>query len=117
MRKQRIIITILMFSFLLTGCVSFNVKRSEQPHLYWKEIDVVVEDIDFSRWYASGNHCVADVTVYSEEYNLEESFHYIGSDAEKLEYVQQGDIIKAELYSWKIDSTGEIVRRCINQLY
>lgn len=30
---------------------------------------------------------------------------------------RKGDIVKAEMYSWVMDSTGEIVRREIHKVY
>ena len=57
---------------------------------------------------------------FIEEYNLEKTLTYedqgmwVNNPAWNYE---KGDIIKAELYSWVMDSTGEIVRRDINKIY
>ena len=55
------------------------------------------------------------ITVYSKEYDLEFSDVFIGySDLRECE---EGDIIIAELYTWKNDRTGEINRRMIHKIY
>ncbi len=107
--------------WFLTGCLPYdktnNLGQTEKPHLYWKEIDVVISDIDKRHWYASGHHYTIDLTVRSDEYGLSESFSLNGMDAAaKWEY-SEGDTVKAELFSWVIDSTGEVTKREINQVY
>ena len=97
-----------------------NYVPPEQPHLYWKDIDVVVTEIDKRHWFASTHWYVVNVTVESEEYGLEQTFEIKGSGAfgcpSQWNY-QKGDIVKAELYSWVMDSTGEVTKRTINQIY
>ena len=93
-----------------------SVTTQEQPHLYWKTIDVIITDYDYRHWYASAHHYQAKITVYSEEYDLTRTFSLTGNDAAQMENYEKGDTIKAELYSWKIDSTGEITKREINSL-
>lgn len=110
-----VIIAALACFVTLCGCTNSS-SYVEQEHLYWKTIEVEVTDIDFRHWYASGHHYTADVTVYSEEYNLTESFHLTNNSAMKMEGVRRGDILEATLYSWKYDSTGEITRRCISSI-
>lgn len=107
---------ILLFS--ACSCSSYTPK--EQPHLYWKDIDVVITDIDKRHWFAGTHWYVVEITVESEEYGLEETFEIEGSGAfgcpEQWRY-EEGQTVKAELYSWVMDSTGEVVRREINQVY
>lgn len=43
-------------------------ERKEQPYLYWKDIDVVVEQVDRRHWLACGHHYEVKVTVRSDEY-------------------------------------------------
>ena len=90
--------------------------RPEQPHVYWKDIDVEVVDIDKRHWYAGTHHYQVDITVKSEEYGLTETFHLDGMNAKDAYNYDKGDIIKAELNSWVMDSTGEVVRREINEI-
>lgn len=122
---KKISILALLLIFVLTGCgVSsaepHNYVPKEQPHLYWKDIDVEVTSINKHHWFASTHHYKVDITVYSEEYNLTKTFNNYASGAFAVipgwDY-EKGDIIKAELYSWVMDSTGEVVRRDINRIY
>lgn len=92
----------------------------EQPHLYWKDIDVVVENVDSRHWFASTHHYIVYVTVKSDEYQLTYTDEFAGSGAfgcpEQWNY-RKGDVVKAEMYSWVMDSTGEVVRREIHKVY
>lgn len=88
----------------------------EQPHMYWKEINVIVDDIDKKTWYASTHHYKVNITVHSDEYGLVESFEFNGGDAKDVWDYDKGDVIKAELHLWVMDSTGEVVRREIGSL-
>lgn len=91
----------------------------ESPVLYYKDIDViVVENKKYNHWGRVKNYSQS-ITVKSEEYGLEETFTYRGSGMfVNMPYwnVEEGEIIQAELYSWKIESTGEIIRRKIGNL-
>lgn len=45
--KRVFFILPLMLLVFLCGCAqSVQYERKEQPHLYWKDIDVVVEQVD-----------------------------------------------------------------------
>jgi hypothetical protein len=123
MKKCILIITIIII-LCLTGC-STDIKDNtyqpqEQPHLYWKDIDVLVTDIDRRRWFAGTHWYEVKITVESEEYGLIENFTIKGSGAfgcpHEWDY-EEGQIVQAELYSWVMDSTGEVVRRDINKIY
>lgn len=91
----------------------------ETPVLYYKDIDVVViENKKYNHWGKVKSYTQV-ITVKSEEYGLEETFTYRGSGMFiNMPYwsVEEGDIIKAELHSWKIESTGEIIKRKISNL-
>ena len=114
---------LFIFVILLVGC-SFesnqNYVPKEQPHLYWKDIDVVVTDIDKRHWFATVHRYEVNITVHSEEYNISKTLNYQSSGAFAVipgwDY-EVGDVIKAELYSWVMDSTGEVMRRDINKIY
>lgn len=93
-----------------------STKTREQPHLYWKDIECIVKDCDYKYWYASGTHFKANITVYSDEYDLTQTFDLNGYDAKTCESLSKGDIVTCELYSWVMDSTGEVIRREINRL-
>lgn len=94
--------------------------RKEQPHLYWKDIDVAVTSVDKKHWYASTHWYEVKVSVKSEEYQLTYTEVFKGSGAfgcpSQWEY-DKGDTVKAKLYSWVMDSTGEVVRREIHTVY
>ena len=111
----------VLFVFGLCGCEyepQTNKPKPEQPHLYWKDIDVVVTQIDHNHWYAGYvHHYKVTVTVYSEEYNLTKTLTQEGSGmfgAPQHWDTQKGDIIKVKLYSWVYDSTGVVQRREIH---
>jgi hypothetical protein len=95
-----------------------NYVPPEKPHLYWKDIDVVITDIQKDR-SLNNRFLRVTVTVKSKEYNLEEDFIFEGNwyYHPKFWDAQEGDIVKAQLYSWVMDSTGQIVKRNINCLY
>lgn len=95
-----------------------NTKPAEQPHLYWKDIDVVVTQISHNHWYAGYAHRYkVSVTVYSEEYNLTKTLIQEGSGMWGVPShwnTKKGDIIKVRLYSWVYDSTGVVHKREIH---
>ena len=126
-RKHLVIVMILVIlSCFLSGCTTTSTITSEQstpqeqPHLYWKDIPVTVTDIDKRTWFAGTRRYNVTVSVHSDTYNIDETFTEEGSGfygcPDSWNY-EKGDTITAELYTWKIDSTGEITRRCINQIY
>lgn len=119
-KKIFVILVSLLFTFLC-GCIqNTQSEPTEQPHLYWKDIDVVVENVDSRHWFASTHHYIVYVTVRSDEYQLTYTDEFAGSGAfgypEQGNY-RKGDIVKVEMYSWVMDSTGEIVRREIHKVY
>lgn len=94
-KKIFVILVSLLFTFLCGCTQNTQFEPTEQPHLYWKDIIVYV-------------------TVRSDEYQLTYTDEFAGSGAfgypEQGNY-RKGDIVKAEMYSWVMDSTGEIVRQ------
>lgn len=111
----------LSIIFLLSGCTQITYEytdtvKEEQPHLYWKDIECVVIDYDYRHWYASAHQYQADITVYSKEYDLTESFSLSGWDAKDYENLDVDDIVTCEMYSWVMDSTGEVIRREIHSI-
>lgn len=94
-------------------------QQQEKPVLYWKDIDVKVVSNNKHSWFVKTRFYKQEIKVISNEYNLEETFYLNDSGAfANMPYwnVKEGDVIKAELYSWKLESTGEIVNREINKL-
>lgn len=110
---------ILIFSSC-AGLDDASYQPKEQPHLYWKDIDVVVTDIDRQHWFATTHWYEVSLTVKSDEYGLVQSFTIKESGAlncpTQWEY-REGDVVRAELYSWSMDSTGEVIRREIHKVY
>lgn len=118
MRKYLIIIIALLT--ILSGCeCNQSITPKEQPHFYRKDIDVVVIDIDKRSWFAGTRWYEVQIEVYNEEYDLTEIFEIKGSGIfgkpSEWDY-QIGDTVSAELFSWKMDSTGEIIKREIGSL-
>lgn len=97
-----------------------NYVPPEQPHLYWKDIDVVVTDVYYRRWFAGTHWHEVTVSVESAEYGIEGSCTFKGSGyfgvPQQINY-KAGDVVRAQMYSWVMDSTGEVVRRSINTVY
>lgn len=118
--KKYFAFTLLVVCMMLSGCnKNVNTTSVEQPHLYWKEIEVEVIDIDKRHWFASTHQYIVNIDVYSNEYDLSQTFEIKGSGAfgcPKEYNYNVGDKVKAELYSWKMDSTGEIIEREIHNL-
>lgn len=126
MRKVIVLSMLVLLMFAFIGCDNTTMigdnynpaKPVEQPHLYWKDIDVVVTDIDHNHWYAGYvHHYKTEVTVYSEEYNLTETLTEEASgmfNNMKHWSTQKGDVIKVKLYTWMYDSTGLIHKREIH---
>ena len=70
-------------------------------------------------WFATVHRYELNITVYSEEYDLEKTLHYSGSGM--LTNIpgwnaKEGDVLRAQLYSWVMDSTGTVTRRDINKI-
>lgn len=111
----------LCICFSFSGCESNkNYRPKEVEHLYWKDIDVEVIDIKLTHWFAITHRYVLNITVYSEEYDLEETFEYHFQGPHSLPDCaesKEGDIVKAELFSWVLDSTGEVTKREIHKVY
>lgn len=114
---------VIIIAILLSGCsVSQNTQyeREERPHLYYKDIDVVVVNVERRSWFAHTRWYEVTVSVKSDEYQLSYEDTFIGQGIygclPQWEY-NDGDIIQAELYSWVMDSTGEVVKRQINRIY
>ena len=109
---------IVMVVSLFACAVPEDYEPKEQPHLYWKTIDVVITDIEHHHWYTPfRHHYKVDVTVYSEEYGLEETLSAEGGGmfvAPKHWDARKGDVIKVVLYSYVMDSTGEVIKRKIH---
>ncbi|WP_434292079.1 hypothetical protein [Clostridium botulinum] len=87
--------------------------------LYYKTINVVVVSNKKTTWYASTRCYRQNIKVKSKKYNIEKEFSLTDSGVfANMPYwnCKEGDTIKAELLSWKEESTGKIVKREINQL-
>lgn len=69
-KKIFVILVSLLFTFLCGCTQNTQSEPTEQPHLYWKDIDVVVENVDSRHWFASTHHYIVYVTVRSDEYQL-----------------------------------------------
>jgi len=108
----------VLIVFSLVGCDLEPVERPEQPHLYWKDIDVVVTNVNRKHWFATTHHYIIEITVKSEEYGLEKTITSEGGGMFAPQHwgVEKGDVVTAQLYSWVMDSTGEVVRRDIHSL-
>ena len=127
-KKLNVKITLLITFFLLfvifLGTFNQMSQVPEGTKLYKQDIDVVVTKINKSETPRYTGISVifdydydVDVTVYSKEFNTTEEFNYSGLFHSKYFDLNKGDIIQAELYTYKNESTGEIVKKEINRLY
>ena len=116
--KFKIVIYIIFSIIIFTSCVpTDNCNQNhilDTNHLYYKDIEVEITDIDKRCYFSGCMHYLVYVTVYSKDYDLVQNFDLHTKDAYELE---KGDIVKAELYSWKNNETGKINKRKINQIY
>lgn len=118
--KKYICFLLIFITMFICGCEQGEyTPPPEQPVMYYKDIDVVVVSNRKATRYAKVRRYEQAITVKSEEYGLEETF--IKSDCGAFASMpywncKEGDVIKAELYSWKMESTGEITRREISGL-
>ena len=115
-----IMIIICMFGYVMVKEYDWrnspDFSYTEQPSLYYKDIDVEIISISKTSWCSGTHHYEVEVTVKSHEYNLVEDFTYTMRDAKELQSRKEGDILKARLYSWVMKSSGQVIRREINQL-
>lgn len=119
-KRIRLAVAAVILMGMIAGCAyNSDYVPTESPHLYWKDIEVEVTNIDKKHWFATTHWYVVNVSVHSEEYGLDKTLEIKDSGAfgcpKEYDY-EVGDIVPAELYTWKMDSTGEIVRREINRL-
>ena len=116
MIKKNILIIMICIIFCC-GCKSIDVEYSatpyvpEEPKILTENVECIVKECDYQYWYASGSHFKAYVTIYNEEYHLEESFTLDGMDAQKFEGIKNGDIIQCELRSYWMENSNEVVKR------
>lgn len=109
-------LSMLFISKLAYSNSNQTTTKSEEPHLYYKTIEVVITDYDYKHWFATAHQYQATITVRSDEYDLEKTFFLNGDNAKQMEKYKKGDTINAELFTWKIDSNNTIVKRSINKL-
>jgi len=119
MKRVCFILSLVLLVFQCGCTQDVQYERKEQPHLYWKDIDVVVEQVDRRHWFAGTHRYEVKVTVRSDEYNLAYTDVITGGGMfrPKQWSYSEGDIVKAELYSWVMDSTGEVMKREIYRVY
>ena len=77
-------------------------------------------DVSRRRWFAGTHWYEVTITVESAEYGLTRTLTCKGSGffgcPSQWEY-KVGDVVRAQLYSWVMDSTGEVTKRLINRVY
>lgn len=116
---KKILLSILSCFLCLTILTACDLP--EQPHCYYETIDVKVTEIDKSSYFAAfAWQYTVKLTVYSKEYDITYKHTYKGqgiNGCPKQWKYEKGDTVKAQLYTWTLDSTGEIVRREINKVY
>lgn len=116
----RICSILLMFTISLTVFCSCNFEIPEQPKANFKDIDVVITDIEKKQYFAGTAIREVTIEVYSQEYNLTKRFTetYKGM-FEEIPYMkyEKGDTVKARLCTYYMESTGQIVNRFIDKVY
>lgn len=119
--KTTLLIVLSLIAIIATGAIEQTLQVPEGTELYKQDIDVEVVKIDklitpSSYGLGSIDEYYVDITVYSEKFNTTEEFRYSDLFYNKYYDVEKGDIIQAELYTYKNEKTGEIVKRQINEL-
>lgn len=113
-----LIIFVIVLALLLLGCGRERnsvQSRIERDHLYWKDVECEIEDSWFNT--AVPALCSGWVRVRLDEYGLEETFDLQGFEASEMRtYVRHNKTITCEMYSWVLDSTGEVTRRMLNKI-
>lgn len=120
MRKWKILV-ITISLLLLSACAEPdpNYVPPEQPHLYYRTITATVTDNDTRHWFATTHWYEVRTTVYSKEYDLENTLTSKGSGVFGCPWefkLKEGDKVEVELYSWVYDSTGEVIKREIHRI-
>lgn len=102
--------------FVMASIRPQPLNHDDSNHLYWKDIDVVVTNVEHKHWLSGYAHYFSTVvTVWFEEYQLEYTDEIQGKG--KAWNYRKGDTVQAELLTWKNNETGEINRRAINRVY
>lgn len=118
----------MVLCVLLIGCENSTrnniqneqVEKQEESVMYHKRIPVKI--VEIQKTWSSNKEQIWCITVKSDEYNLEKSFKqgmsamYSDIYAGKLYRgeIKEGDIIYAELLSWK--QGNKIIKRDIDNL-
>lgn len=121
--RKNIIIALLTALLLFCGCDGNHEYDYAPPpdtnHLYWKDIEVVITDVEHQVYGAApAIRRSVKISVYSEEYDLSDSYIFENiSILDDCYSYEKGDIVTAELYTWKNNVTGKINKREINKIY
>ena len=119
MKRLLTFILVIITLFVFTSCNS-NYAPSEQPLSYAETINVVITAIDKKQWFAGTAQREVKVTVYSEEYNIsyKDTVRYTGMFGNmSLWQAKEGDIVKARMIVFYMQSTGKITNRYIDKVY
>lgn len=116
------LIAIFLVSAMFLGIFNQMLQNPKGTKLYKQDIDVKITDIKkIETPMYTGVSIIYDytvnITVYSKEFNTTEEFTYGRWFGNKYFNLKKGDIIQAELYTYKNEATGEIVKKKINKLY
>ena len=121
MRKIQTIFLTLIFLLLLSSCNLLHQENTEQPYLVTETIDVQIIDIERNQWWAAyAYNFEVTVTVQGIDYPVTKKYSFTGrgiyGQPKQWNY-HKGDIVKAEMYTYIIASTGEVVSRTIHKVY
>ena len=117
--KLFLVLSLLICSLCGCGTEYSPPEPIENPHLYWadREMEIVkITKLCSLNGVRREVHCI----LYSKDYDC--TFEYSDVSIGKMSrprgwnYVE-GDIVEAEVYTWKYDSTGEITQRIVHFLY
>jgi len=113
-----IIVLVILSIVVIKSMIDLNnYPCQEMPVQYHKNIEAKIIDIDKKQYSTPLTHGYeVKITVKSEEYNLEETFTIQEGTKPKEWKYKEGNTVSVELYSWVLDSTGEVVKREINKI-
>lgn len=120
--KIVLLIAIFLVSTMLFGIFNQMLQTPKGTKLYKQDIDVEITEINkIETPISTGISIIYDytvnITVYSKEFNTIEEFTYGSWFYNKYNKYKKGDIVQAELYIYKNEATGKIVKKKINKLY
>ena len=110
---------VLLAALLSCGCSTHDPDDAEQPQHHWKTVNAVITDIDKQHWYTLFHNYGVNMTLYNEEYDAEGVVYRSSSGMNDFSWwgCEVGDVVEVQLDYWVMESTGEVVRKEITDVF